>query len=191
MAQFVELVRENPILAVIAAGEVAFWVFLLGGLAARYLLRLRRTSSALLVSVPLIDVVVLAATFLDLRGGGEASFAHGLAAVYLGFSVAFGPQWVRWADERFAHRFAGAPPPTKPPQQGTTARRRDEWRIYARFLVAWAISAGIVGLFVLVFGDNAETMATWPLRLTVVGAVWLVVGPLWSTFATAKEAADA
>jgi hypothetical protein len=33
------------------------------------------------------------------------------APAYLGFSVVFGPSVIRWADARFAHRFAGGPPP--------------------------------------------------------------------------------
>ena len=50
--------------------------------------------------------------------GRRPNFTHGLAAAYLGFSVAFGHSMVRWADQRFAHRFAGGPPPWRPPKQG-------------------------------------------------------------------------
>ena len=49
-----------------------------------------------------------------LRGGGSANWSHGLAATYLGVSVAFGPRMVPWADQRFAHRFAGGPPAVAP-----------------------------------------------------------------------------
>ena len=43
-----------------------------------------------MVGVPLLDLVLLAATVLDLRAGSTATFVHGLAAAYIGFSVAFG-----------------------------------------------------------------------------------------------------
>ncbi|RQX50832.1 hypothetical protein DLJ57_10885, partial [Micromonospora chalcea] len=94
------------LVAVIVGCEVAFWVVLLAGLIARYPLRRPRLGAALLIAVPVVDLVLLAATMIDLRRGATATFAHGLAAAYLGFSVAFGHRMVRWADERFAHRFA-------------------------------------------------------------------------------------
>src|SRR5215813_11115023 len=102
----------------IVGGEIAFWVVLGAGLAARYLLRWRRVSTVLLIGVPLVDVVIFVATAVDLARGATADFSHGLAAAYIGFSVAFGPGLVRWADQRFAHRFAGGPPPWKPPKGG-------------------------------------------------------------------------
>ena len=61
------------ILTVIIACEVGFWLAVLGGLAARYLLRARRLSRALLLAAPLLDVVLLVATGADLRSGATAS----------------------------------------------------------------------------------------------------------------------
>ncbi len=78
------------IVAVVVAVEIAFWVLLAAGLTARYVLRLPRAGVALLIAVPFVDLVLLAATVIDLRGGATAGVAHGLAAVYIGVSVAFG-----------------------------------------------------------------------------------------------------
>ena len=103
------------LVAIIIATEIGFWVLLGAGLAARYLLDRRRLSTVLLASVPLVDLVLLIATVIDLSGGATAGFKHGLAAAYIGFSVAFGHSVIRWADQRFAHRFAGGPPPWRPP----------------------------------------------------------------------------
>lgn len=166
----------------IVGGEIAFWVLLAAGLAARYLLRRRRLSTALLVAVPLVDVVVLAATAVDLRAGGTASTAHGLAAAYLGFSVAFGPSMVRWADQRFAHRFAQGPPPWRPPRGGWP-RARYEWRDWGKAVLAVAISDALLGLGVLLVGDPDRTgeLTAWIVRLGVVVAIWLIVGPVWAT----------
>lgn len=110
-----DFLAANPMAVVIAAGEIGFWVLILGGLLARYLLRWRRTGAVLLASTAVVDIGVLVATMIDLAGGGKATAVHGIAAVYLGFSVAFGPRLVRWADQRFAHRFAGRPPRTNRP----------------------------------------------------------------------------
>ena len=88
--------------------------FLLTGLPCRYLLRRHRLGDALLICVPLVDLILLVASIVDLRQGGQASFAHALAAIYVGASVAWGRSTVRWADARFAHRFTDGPPPLRP-----------------------------------------------------------------------------
>lgn len=105
-------------IALIIATEIAFWLFLLAGLIARYTLRRPGLGMALLVATPFVDLILLAATVVDLRGGGDASVPHALAAVYIGVTVAWGHRMIRWADARFAHWFAGGPAPERPPRQG-------------------------------------------------------------------------
>jgi hypothetical protein len=84
--------------ALIVGCEVAFWLVLLAALAVRYLLRRDALSRWLLLALPAIDLLLLAFTALDLRAGTTATFAHGLAAAYVGFTVAFGPIAIQWAD---------------------------------------------------------------------------------------------
>jgi hypothetical protein len=157
------------VIVLIVGCEVAFWVLLVLGLAARYLLRARRLSSALLVCVPLVDVVLLAASVIDLRNGAQGTPAHGLAAIYIGVSVAFGHQMIRWADQRFAHRFAGGPAPVRPPKTGRAhaAYERGQW---LRHLLAYAVAAGVLGVFTLLVGDVAKTTKLW-----AVMAPWAIV----------------
>ncbi|MEV4541269.1 hypothetical protein [Micromonospora echinaurantiaca] len=170
------------LVAVIVACEVGFWVVLGAGLLARYPLRRPRLGAALLVCVPLVDLVLLAATAVDLRRGATADVTHGLAAAYLGFSVAFGHSMVRWADQRFAHRFAGGPPPVKPPRAGR-ARTRYEWREWGKGLVGWAIACGLLGAAILWVDDAERTreLANWIGKLTLAIVIWLVAFPLWET----------
>lgn len=159
--------------AVIAGCEIGFWVLLAAGLLARYALRLRRTGAVLLLCVPLVDLVLLAATVIDLRGGAPAGAAHGLAAAYLGYSVAFGHSMVRWADERFAHRFAGGPPPTRSPKYGA-ARVRHEWREFGKAALATAVACALLLAMITLVGDADRTRAldAWLGRLGFVLAVW-------------------
>jgi hypothetical protein len=160
------------LIALIIAAEIAFWLMLLSGLAARYLLRGERLGLALLALTPVVDLALLAATTIDLRQGGEAAVPHALAAVYIGVSVAWGKQIVSWADVRFAHRFAGGPLPDRPPSTGRehAARERREW---FRHLTAWAAGTALLGIGVLVVGDLDRTQALlntaafWTLVLTV------------------------
>jgi hypothetical protein len=147
-------------IALIVACEIGFWVLLVAGLAARYLLRARTLSRVLLICVPLVDVVLLAATAIDLRRGGQAGFTHGLAAVYIGVSLAFGHQLIGWADQRFAHRFAGGPAPVRPPRTGR-AHAAHERRQWLRHTLAYAIAAATLAVLTLVIGDLGRTVPLW------------------------------
>ncbi|SCG39316.1 hypothetical protein [Micromonospora halophytica] len=170
------------LLAVIVGCEIGFWVVLAAGLVARYPLRRPRLGAALLFCVPLVDLVLLVATVVDLRRGAVANTGHGLAAAYLGFSVAFGHSMVRWADQRFAHRFVGGPPPVKPPRHGW-ARTRHEWREWGKGLLGWAVACALLGAAILYVDDPERTreLGNWIQKLTVAIVIWLVAFPVWET----------
>lgn len=140
------------ILVAIVVCEVAFWVAILAGLAARYLLRRPRLGAALLIFAPVIDVVLLALVAVDLLGGGTASWQHGLAAIYIGISVAYGKRMVAWADARFSHRFAGGPAPERLTGTRYTVKC---WRDVLLTGLAVVIAAAILGAIILLV-DNAE-----------------------------------
>ncbi|WP_433610392.1 hypothetical protein [Prescottella agglutinans] len=178
------------IVQLIVVCEILFWVFLGGGLVARYLLRRPALGTALLVGAPLVDVVLLVATTVDLRSGGVASWSHGLAAAYIGFSVAFGHSIIRWADARFAHRFAGGPAPVKPPRHGT-ARAAREWREFGKAVVAWAIACGLLVAAIAMVDDpsRTEALSNWIRTLSTALGVWGVIALSYTVFpARAKSA---
>lgn len=165
----------------IVACEAGFWLVLLLALAARYLLHAERLSRALLLSLPAIDLLLLAFTAADLRAGTPASFAHGLATAYVGFTVAFGALAVRWADRRFVHWIAGRWAPDEPPLLGWHAVR-DELVLWLRSIVAWVITLALLSALIA-WIDNAD--ATAPLQQWfrfAFGSVvlWFVFGPVWS-----------
>lgn len=170
------------ILAVIVACEVGFWVLIAAGLLARYVLRLPRLGLVLLALTPVVDVVLLAATVLDLRHGATASVAHGLAAVYLGFSLAYGHAMIRWADVRFAHRFAGGPAPVK---RYGLAYARQCWTDVVRSTCAAAVASGLLLLLERLVDDASRTEALrgiYPvlgvvLAVELVGAVSYTLWP--------------
>ncbi|MBB4684795.1 hypothetical protein [Amycolatopsis jiangsuensis] len=170
---------DNPATLLIAGGEVAFWIFIVSGLVARYALKKRRLSTVLLAAVPVVDLVVLIAAVADLARGATPNLTHGLAAVYLGFSVVFGPSMVSWADVRFARWFAGGPAPA-PKLQGR-AKLRQEWRDWGKCLLSCAIAAALllVAIFLIDRPGQVQPLWDWLPRLGVVTGVWLVVGPVW------------
>lgn len=171
-----EFVAENPIVAVIVGCEIALWVVLFLGLAVRYLLRLKRTSSVILALIPLIDVVLLVAVAIDMSRGAELGWVHIAAAYYLGVSVAFGPALVRYVDVRFAHRFAGGPPPQPKPRYGA-AKHRALWQEWYRVVAAAAIASAVSLALILFFADpRGQEMLWWS-----IGRAWFIVG-LWFVF---------
>jgi hypothetical protein len=146
--------------AAIVAGEVGFWVLLVGGLLLRYGLRARRSSTVVLAAVPLVDVAVLVVAGADLLGGAAPGTGHSIAAIYLGASVAFGPQLIRWADGWFATRFAGALPRPRPARYGRehAARERRGWLGH---LAAYLLAAAILGLFTALAGGLPRAAPLW------------------------------
>ncbi len=182
------LTQLSPIIWAILGVEIAFWLVLVAGLATRYLLRMPRASRVILLCVPLVDLVLIALTVIDLAGGAEPDFAHALAVVYLGFTIGFGHSLIAWADVRFAHRFAGGPRPAKPPKSGPAYVRR-MWAEWRRVLVAWAIAVpGLLGMIAVAGGGIPDDLdAVWSdqlwsmiARLTVIAGIWFVAGPVYA-----------
>lgn len=164
------------LLTIIIACEIGFWVFVVAGLIARYPLRRPRLGAILLAIAPIVDLVLLVATVLDLRAGAQPRFVHALAAIYIGVSIGFGHSMIRWADARFAHRFAGGPPPAPKPKRGH-ARAMIEAKGWLRHLLSWVIGCGLLfGAARLVGTPEAEALfhgviRTWSIALGV-DAIW-------------------
>jgi len=167
--------------ALIVGCEVGFWLVLVLALAARYLLRRERLSRGLLFALPVVDVLLLAFTALDLRSGTVATFAHGLATAYVGFTVAFGGIMVDWADQHFAHRFAGGPTPRPAPSRGWAAVRYD-FMLWGRSIVAWLIALALLVALIAYVDDAQITQALFQWFRYAFGSVvlWFVFGPVWS-----------
>lgn len=177
------------IVGAIIGAEVAFWVLLVLGLLARYALKLKRTSTALLLSVPLADLVLIILVGLDLSRGSEPTSVHGLAAVYLGFSAGFGHYIISRADVWFAHRFADGPRPSRPPRTGP-AKVRHEWQDWLRVLTAWAIAVPALLIMKAFSGWSlpssveefwTDELWSWVARLTLINIAWLLTGPVYTT----------
>ncbi|WP_406324619.1 hypothetical protein [Streptomyces niveus] len=163
------------IVTLIIICEVGFWVLLGLGLALRYFARMPRASVAVLLCEPLLEILLLVVTAIDLKNGAEPDWKHGLAAVYIGFSVALGPELIKWADGRFAHRFAGGPPPVRPPKYGK-ARMVHEWKTAARWIVASAIAMGLLQAAIWYVGSDGEigSLQMWQQKMLFVIGVNVV-----------------
>lgn len=171
------------VVGLIVACEVAFWVLLAAGLAFRYALRMPRTGLALLLCEPVLEVVLFAVTAIDLRNGAEPDWRHGLAAVYIGFTVGLGHSTVKWADARVAHRFAGGPPPEPPPRYGR-ARVVHEWKVAGRWILASLVALALLQAAVWYVGGHGETgsLRAWQSRMLLLIVVNLVIAASYTLF---------
>lgn len=176
------------IVGVIVACEIAFWVFVAAGLGARYVLRRERLGMGLLIAAPAADLVLLSVTAFDLGRGGHATFAHGLAAAYLGFSVAYGHRLIAWADRRAAHLRDGTPLPARPFGREYT---RQCWADVPRTLLALAVTAGIVWFLTLIGEPGQTDELPAVVRVVAIIAVVDVLGALSYTLWPRRAPASA
>ncbi|MDI6023165.1 hypothetical protein QBL02_06365 [Leucobacter sp. UT-8R-CII-1-4] len=165
----------------ILACEVSFWLVLAAGLATRYFLGKQKLSTVLLLCVPVLDLLLLSLISWDmLVNGTTADFAHGLGAIYLGFTVAFGHQIITKADVWFSHRFAGGPAPAALPKTGP-ARVKYEWNQWFRMLGCAVIASVVLLGITFLVGDATRTaeLTSWIGRVWIVTAIWFVGWPVW------------
>ena len=160
--------------------EILFWVFLLLGLTLRYIFKQQRIGTYVLYSVPLVDLFLLTFSAVDMHMGSDATFAHGLAAAYIGFTVAFGPALVSWADKWFAYKFSnGAPPPAEPSAGWPAVVYELKW--WGRCIIAVIIT---YGLLIIIVGyvnnpSRTEALEIWFKIPFFTVVFWFIFGPLW------------
>ena len=69
----------NFILWLIIFCEVAFWVVILLGLVTRYVFRQKKLGLFFLALTPVVDLILLVATTMDLMNGATAEIPHAIA----------------------------------------------------------------------------------------------------------------
>ncbi|MGR6546788.1 hypothetical protein [Paenibacillus tundrae] len=138
--------------------EIAFWLFVAAGLSVRYLLGMKRTGIALLMATPIVDVLLLVATVMDLQRGATASTIHGIAAIYIGVSIVYGHRMIAWADRYFLYWFKGGDNPRGQKVYGREHANR-EIQGWFRHLAAWCIGCLFLYIMVLWIGDAERTEA--------------------------------
>ncbi|MEE6269938.1 hypothetical protein V2E29_30435 [Streptomyces diastatochromogenes] len=179
------------VVTLIIACEVGFWVLLVVGLALRYLARMPRTGAAVLLLEPLLELALLIVTAIDLKNGAAADWKHGLAAVYIGYTVAYGHTTLTWADRLVAHRFAGGPPPVK--RYGMD-RFRHEAGLWLRTVLMAAVAAALLQCAVWYVGGDGDvtSLREWQgmtVRLVVIHGVIALTYLIWQKKAPEDRAA--
>ena len=161
------------LLVAIITAEVLFWVFLFGGLSARYLLGWKKLSTVMLVLTPVIDLILMGLTYYDLSHDGKSNFIHGLSAFYVGYSIILGPSIIGEADRKFAARFGG-----KAPAEKSEPTYREQVTTWKKVIAATAITLLLlaVGLFLVGF-QGSFWIIYWMITAVFVVIAWWFIGP--------------
>lgn len=155
----------------IIACEIGFWVFVLAGLCSRYVWNKKKLGTFLLICTPIVDLILLIVTVIDLKNGAVATTIHGIAAVYIGVSIAFGHRMIQWADGHFNYRFGNGGKPVK--IKYGKAHARKERAGWYRHLLSLFIGGGILVSITLYINNDAQTeslmriMLLWSLILII------------------------
>lgn len=163
------------ILIAIVVAEVLFWILLLSGLLTRYALKAPRIGAALLIATPIVDLVLLALTYIDLSSGKSSNFIHGLSALYIGYSIALGPTIIRALDVRFARRFGTHENNTNGPNNRTAESAMTTWK-----RACWASLISVVLLTVgiaITSLQGAFWLIYWIIVALFIVVLWWFIGP--------------
>lgn len=149
----------NWIVALIIGCEIMFWVVIAAGLVFRYMFNRPKLGLFFLALTPVVDLILLIATGFDLYRGATATFAHGLAAVYIGISIAFGKSMINWADERF--RYYVVKQGLQPVKRYGMEHAMHYLKSFIRHIVAFIIGAGILVAIIYFIQDPDRTQALY------------------------------
>ncbi|WP_262701578.1 MULTISPECIES: hypothetical protein [Streptomyces] len=178
------------VVALIIACEVGFWVLLALGILLRYVAKMPKASTVVLLCEPVLEVVLFVTTVIDLRNGAEPDWKHGLAAVYIGYSAALGHSTVKWVDARVAHRFFGGPPPVKPAKYGA-ARTLHEWKTAGRWVLAAVIAMALLQGGIWYVGDDGEigSLRDWQLKMLFLIGINVAIALSYTLFPKRERSA--
>ncbi|WNS46440.1 hypothetical protein [Paenibacillus sp. MMS20-IR301] len=148
--------------------EVLFWVVILAGFTARYVFRRNLLGLIFLALTPVLDIILLVISGVDLAQGATTTTAHALAAVYISVSIVFGKSMIAWADERF--RYYITKQGTKPVKRYGMEHARHYFTGWIRHLLSFALGAAILYGLIVWIDDTARTAA-----LSGILSIWSVV----------------
>lgn len=158
----------NFVAWMIVACEVAFWVVIGLGLVTRYVLRLNKIGLFLLALTPVVDLILLVITSIDLYHGATATTPHAIAAVYIGVSLAFGKSMIKWADEYFQYYILKQG--SKPAKRYGTEHAIHYFKSFLRHVLAFGIGAGLLAATIYLLDNPAQSEA-----LSKVLKLWVIV----------------
>lgn len=155
-------------IAWIIAAEIAFWIVILIALVCRYRFNKPKLSIFFFTLTPVIDLLLILLTAMDLKAGTPASASHGIAAIYIGVSIAYGKTMITWADEKFQQWFLKI----QIEKQRLTGLAKGiyEVKMLGLHVLAYIISTSLLYAMIVFIGQHTDTSS-----LLQVMKIWGIV----------------
>ena len=171
------------IVTLIIICEVAFWVLLVRGLALRYLAEMPRTGAGVLLCEPLLEILLLVVTAIDLKNGAEPDWKHGLAAVYIGFTVGLGPQPIKWVERAVRPPLRGRPA-AGPAAEVRHGARGPRVKTAARWIAAAVIAIVLLQAAIWYVGADGDigSLRMWQQKMIFLIGINLVIAGSYTLF---------
>ncbi|OXS73479.1 hypothetical protein B1B04_12195 [Lysinibacillus sp. KCTC 33748] len=142
-------------IAWIITAEISFWIVIIIGLICRYVFNMPKLSIFFFALTPVIDLFLVILTAMDLKAGTPASTSHGIAAIYIGVSIAFSKTMITWADEKFQKWFLKSNQKNEP--LTGVKKGKHEIKMLSQHIGAFIIGAGLLYAMSLFVGSNSDT----------------------------------
>lgn len=161
----------NVVAWTIVACEIGFWVFILAGLIVRYIFNQKKAGLILLAMTPVVDLVLILVTGIDIYHGARATMAHSIAPVYLAISIFFGKKMISWADERFLYYVKREGP--KPVRRLGMDYAKHSMKGSLLHAVSYIFGGVLLLLMIYYMGGGSKTEELWN-TLSVWGLIVLI-----------------
>jgi hypothetical protein len=149
----------NLVAWTIVACEIGFWVFIIAGLVTRYVFNLKKAGLFILAMTPVIDLVLIMVTGIDIYHGATATIAHSIAPAYLALTIIFGKDMIKWADERFLYYVKRVG--VKPKRKIGMAYAKHSMKGTLKHIVAYIFGGAILLFMIFYIGDESKTEELW------------------------------
>ena len=151
--------------------EISFWIVIALGLIIRYIFRLKKLGFLFLALTPVIDLLLLIITTIDLLNGAKAELPHAIAAVYISVSLVFGKSVIRWFDDRF--RYYIIRKGDKPIKLTGYNYSKYYVKTWLKHLLSYCIGMSLLFLIKIIINNNEQTGAldgvihTWSIVIII------------------------
>ncbi len=169
----------NFIAWLIVACEISFWIFIIAGLIARYIFNRKTAGLFLLAMIPIVDLVLIVVTSIDIYRGAEITLAHSIAPIYLAVSLVYGKTMINWADERFLYYVKQEGP--KPIRRIGMDFAKHSMKGSLQHVLAYIIGGTLLLFMIFYIGDSSKTEILWA-TLRLWGIIVLIDNAISITY---------
>ncbi|WP_076571044.1 MULTISPECIES: hypothetical protein [Salimicrobium] len=149
----------NFIAWVIVACEIAFWIFIIAGLVTRYVFSQRKAGLFLLAMTPIVDLVLIVFTSIDIYREAEITVAHSIAPIYLAISLVYGKSMIQWADDRFLYYVKRSGP--RPERKIGMDFAKHSLKGSLQHILAYIIGGALLLIMIFYIRDSSNTGVLW------------------------------